>query len=211
MTSGFEPFRWWMMDEAFRVLPAPPPPDWDGWEARYDNDCERGKRTTRLSPLCAEMVRALENRFLWFDLLGYPLDVDPHHHGGGLHVTAPGGHLSCHLDYDQHPLIPDRRRALNIVAFCHPKWERQWGGELYLADPGGQPIQVFEPCPGRVVAFECSDLSYHGVFPTAADAGERVSVAAYLLCDRELRRECDRPFTRRRALFMPNRAVARPA
>jgi len=130
--------------------------------------------------------------------LGYPTEPDPTLHGGGLHVTVSGGFLGVHLDYDRHPKIPGKRRALNVIAFLHPEWKKAWGGALVLCDPAGTPVRRFYPNPGRVIAFEVSDLSYHGVEPVRG-AAPRVSLAVYRLSEAG-------PFnTRRRALFMPNR------
>jgi Rps23 Pro-64 3,4-dihydroxylase Tpa1-like proline 4-hydroxylase len=175
----------------------------------YDNDLERNKRTTRhigelpvfrsvLSSLCSGLSE-------WTSRLGYRVEEDPLLHGGGLHVTGPGGYLHTHLDYDRHPLHPGLRRALNMIAFLHPEWRDGWGGELYLADPLGNPVRLFRPEPGRVVAFECSDLSYHGVLPTAANATERVSLTISLLS------VAGPQNTRLRALFLPKRAKPTPS
>lgn len=134
----------------------------------------------------------------WSARLGYAVEPDPTMHGGGLHVTAPGGHLNCHLDYDRHPVLPGRRRALNVILFLHPAWEPGWGGEFYLADPLGRPVASLAPEPGAVVAFEVSDVSYHGVLPVTGPA-ERVSYAEYYLAP------AGPEHTRERALFMPTR------
>jgi 2-oxoglutarate-Fe(II)-dependent oxygenase superfamily protein len=179
------------------------------WEARYDNDTERGKRTTRsLWGWSESVLRRLHEKEmleLCGDFFGFVATPDPTVHGGGLHVTAPGGALACHLDYDRHPnpmgtdVLANKRRAVNLIAFCHTFWGRSWGGEFYLADPSGKPIVEISPEPGRLVAFETNDLSYHGVKRVNTGQAERISVAAYLLAD------ATPANTRTRALFMPNR------
>jgi len=119
---------------------------------------------------------------------------------------SPGGWLNCHLDYDVHPYLPQYRRALNIVAFLHDEWDPAWGGQFYLADPFGNPTLLFPPLPGRVVAFEVSDWSYHGVLPISPKAKERVSAAVYYLFDAAHERKCDqRVRIRKRAMFLPTR------
>lgn len=203
--SGTDPVRWWVFDD---WLPPPaepvPPADWPGWEARYENPCESGKRTTRRP----DEVYRRDNPFglltspsvaaEWSARLGYPVEHDPTMHGGGLHVTAPGGRLGIHLDYDRHPVLTAKRRALNLILFLHPRWEPDWGGALLLCDPMGVVVTRIEPLPGRLVAFEVGDLSYHGVGEVTGPA-ERVSGAAYLLSDAGPRH------TRRRAMFLPPR------
>lgn len=213
MVVSEHPVRWFMIDNAVspRLEWSVPPADATGPDGKplwvgYDNDCESGKRATRelgASDLAwanevldslhdGEMLGACKDAF------GFAGEPDPFLHGGGLHVTRPGGFLNCHLDYSRHPHLLGKRRAVNIIVFCHAYWERAWGGLLYLADPMGEPVILFEPKPGRLVAFETNDLSYHGVTKVTGPA-ERVSIATYLLTDAS-----DRD-TRKRALFMPNR------
>lgn len=206
MTGGTEPFRYWIIDDAVKVVAADavPPPEWSGWEVQYSNDCESGKRTARkeLPGSIAGTLAALRSKesiAVWSNLLGYAVEDDPTLHGGGLHVTKAGGHLNCHLDYDRHPFLWDKRRALNLVAFVHPRWEESWGGRLLLCDPTGRPAVRIDPSPGRLVAFEVSDLSYHGVEATTENSGERISVAAYMLAPAGPHN------TRCRALFVPTR------
>ncbi len=203
---GTDPVRWWVIDDVAPRVPADavPPGDWPGWEARYDNDCERGKRATRradLDPRLAGPMRALGSRpwaDLWSGYLGYPVEPDPTGHGRGLHVTAPGGWLNAHLDFDRHPRRPAMRLALSAVLFLHDRWEPGWGGAFYLASPAGEALRRFEPLPGRLVAFEASDLAYHGVEAVTGPA-ERVSVAAGYLAP------ATPASTRTRALFLPSR------
>lgn len=205
LRAGTEPCRWWIEDGWCEPPSlALPPPESDLWEARYSNDCERGKRTTRrvegpvLAPLFARLRAAAAK---WSARLGYAVEDDPTLHGGGLHVTEPGGVLAVHLDYDRHPLIAGRRRALNLIAFLHPRWDPEWGGALILCDSAGRVVQRIEPVPGRLAAFEVGDLSYHGVERVTGPA-ERVTAAVYYLS------EAGPSNTRERALFMPAREDA---
>jgi hypothetical protein len=201
------PVRHWVFDGAAEPLGPDllPPADWPGW-VRYDNAVEARKRTTRDLDALAPPVRAAFRRLravgavaAWCDRLGYAVCDDPSLHGGGLHVTAGGGSLGTHLDYSRHPVLRHWRRALNVIAFLHPEWRPEWGGQLRLTDPDGRPVAEIDPLPGRVVAFEVGDLSYHGVAPTAADAPDRVSAAVYFLTP------ATAADTRTRALFLPPR------
>jgi Rps23 Pro-64 3,4-dihydroxylase Tpa1-like proline 4-hydroxylase len=203
-TSGCCPFRWWMTDNWCTPidlcwLPSREKPI---WEARYDNDCESGKRTTRQLPLdyteTMAMMRDPTLAELFSRILGYEVVNDETNHGGGLHVTEPGGWLNTHLDYDAHPHKPGWRRALNLIAFTNATWREEWGGALQFCDPLGKVVHQVYPRPGRLVAFEVSDLSYHGVSEITGHVC-RVTVACYLLA------RASEQNTRQRALFMPKR------
>lgn len=174
------------------------------WEAQYDSDVERGKRTTRETRgWSAEVVRRMLSPTLGAlcgRTFGEPMAVDALLWGGGLQVTAPGGVLAPHLDGVRHPQRPGLRRAAQMVCFCHPVWREEWGGEFAFFTPTGDVWKVIEPVPGRLLVFENTDLSYHGVLPVRSIAAERVSVSCSLLAP-------SRPEdTRARALFMPFRA-----
>lgn len=208
VAHGSDPVRWWVFDgwhESHGEVAfwnAVPGPAWEGWEAKYDNDAERGKRTTRRidwlplwGPLFGRMRRLAGE---WSERLGYAVEDDPYMHGGGLHVTGPGGYLSCHLDYDLSPVVLGKRRALNLIAFLNPEWREEWGGALCLCDPVGNVVRRFYPAPGRLLAFETNDLSYHAVEEVTGPA-ERVTAAVYFLAE-------PGPWNvRRRAMFLPKR------
>lgn len=186
-----------------------PPPEWGGWEARYDGELERNKRATRALP---EWGRALIEKVLAPDVLracvnlfGTSLEADPDLWGGGLQVTSGGGHLNPHIDGAVHPQRPHLRRAAQMVLFCHRSWRLEYGGDFAFYSPMGNPMKWIEPTPGRLVVFENTDLAYHGVEPTAPDAPERVTLTCSLLAPV---RPTD---TRCRALFLPARTLRPPA
>lgn len=215
--SGTEPVRWGFIPnfpEVETVEPTDLPPVEDPvWEARYDNDTEFRKHTTRRFELLEqkttvatgravqstiEVLSGLAVREIMAEKLGCCLYPDPHRHGGGLHVTRPGGYLHTHLDYAKHPILPDRERRVNLIAFMNRVWEPEWGGEFVLTDPSGVPVVRVPPTPGALLWFETGDLSYHGHLPVTGPV-DRVTMAVYLLSDA-------RPgTTRTRALFMPRR------
>lgn len=194
---GKEPVRYWVIDR-WAETPAEriPCATWPGWEAKYDNDCERGKQTTRDLSTLPEYASLLAR--MRAELVEFQAQDDPTLHGGGLHVMRPGGVLACHLDYDRHPLIEGKRRALNLIFFAHPHWQAEWGGQFYLADPSGAPKVMITPRPGRLIAFETNDLSYHGVRPIQGPE-PRISLAVYGL------QPATATSTRTRALFVPPR------
>jgi hypothetical protein len=204
--SGTLPFRYWVWDGwCDPVDPATLPPlDAPAWEAHYANDAERRKHTSRHldafpPPLPAVFARLRGLAGEWSARLGYPVCDDPTLHGGGVHLTEPGGWLNAHLDYSLHPRLPLLRRALNLILFLNPGWRPGWGGALALCDPMGNVVRRVQPAPGRLVAFEVSDLSYHAVEPTAPDAAPRLTAAVYYLA------VAGPHDTRRRALFLPSR------
>lgn len=207
-----KPFRHWVIDSWCPTIEWEylPPTTWPGWEVRYDNDQERGKYTTRLLGAlpnqvleAAERLRDSGQLHLWATRLGIKdwMDVWPDRDGwgGGFHMTVPGGWLQTHLDWAIRAKEPRLERRLTLIAYLHPEWRPEWGGRLILAAPDGTPMVKVDPLPGRLVAFENSDLSYHGAEQVAAGAKPRVSFMAAMLA-------FARPgTTRTRALFMPNR------
>ncbi len=206
MVAGDAPFRHWIIDGWCEPLPYAALAG-VAWEASYANDVERGKRTARdvrgsAAAAVAHRLADARSADHWARLLGEPLRPDPTNHGGGLHVMAAGGWLQGHLDYAAHPRLPGLERRLNVIAFLHPEWRREWGGQLLLLTPGGLAAAEIEPAPGRLVAFETGDVSYHGVRVLSPAAPPRVSAAAYYLAPL-------RPgVTRERAVFFPNRSEA---
>lgn len=164
------------------------------WEVVYDNDLERGKKTCRNfpHPFFADDAKR------WSDITGIPgLTHDTTLHGGGLQVMEPGGYLAPHLDYDHSPVVPAMRRALSVVAFAHPEWSEEWGGALVFCDPSGAVRERIVPYPGLVVAFECNELSYHGVEKVTGPV-PRITLAKSFLV----------PAGRSRAVFLPNRMAS---
>lgn len=208
LDHGTDPVRWWITNGPSPVsLSCVPGPEWEGWEARYENDTEYHKRTTRNwnelpEPLASGMSMYFHHAgSTWWERLTGILDLthDPTNHGGGVHVMSPGGWLSTHLDYDLHPFLVGLRRAINLIAFLNPEWHEEWGGALVLCDPMGKVVKRIYPMPGKIVAFEVGDLSYHGVEKVVGPV-ERVTAAVYYLSPAGPQN------TRRRALFMPNRS-----
>lgn len=209
MTTGDTPFRHWIVNDWCRPVPTHtlPPLGSPAWEAHYANDVESGKHTSRRLELFPAVVvdvfarlRSAESVAEWAERAGVEsLRDDPHMHGAGVHLSHCLSWLQVHADYELHPHLPETERRLNLIAFLHPEWRPEWGGQLLLCDGWGKAVAEIDPLPGRLVAFECGPASYHGVRQTTADAPPRVSAAVYLLADA-------RPSAvRRRAMFLPNR------
>lgn len=100
--------------------------------------------------------------------------------GGGLHVMSGGSHLDVHVDFN---LIEGRQlhRRLNVLLFLNPGWQSTWGGELELWDADVRKCERrFEPQMNRLILFETSEFSYHGVRKVRSPASiDRRSFAAY--------------------------------
>lgn len=161
------------------------------WEAVYDNDLERGKRTTRNFP----HPFFADDSARWSGITGIEgLEHDPTFHGGGLQVVDPGGYLGVHLDYRHHPVVPARVRAVSVVAFCNREWLEEWGGALTLNRPDGSAWKRIYPAPGLCVAFPCDDMAYHGVERVTGPVPRITLAKSFLL-----------PAGRSRAVFLPNR------
>ena len=207
---GTEPFRHWIIDDYFRPCLSweIPGQNWRGWEVSYDNDVERGKRTSRdfynMPSRIQEAfnhLRSQETVEAWRTITEIPtLQDDPFAHGAGLHCSGDGAFLQIHLDYSLHPKITNKERRLNFILFLHPEWKPEWGGQLLLTDPVGKSKVEIDPLPGRLAVFETSAKSYHGMRQVIGAKWPRLSCAVYYLSDPvELS-------GRQRALFFPNRS-----
>lgn len=174
----------------------------------YNNDAE--KKTTCNDVLAfgdnlKRLVAQLQGEEFYQNLeqefgIG-PLQSDPLLHGGGIHISGPGGLLNVHLDYAKHPRLPLLERRLNAILYLTPEWREEWGGATVLTKPDGCTVtERVYPAPGRLFVFVTDDLSYHGVEPvTCPENVERITLATYYLS--HIRQGC----TRERALFVPRR------
>jgi len=106
---------------------------------------------------------------------------DPHLHGGGLHMTLPGGHLGLHIDYNYHEEWKLDRR-LNVLLYLNDEWEDSWAGHLQLWDDEVQRcVRKIAPLGNRLVIFNTNECSWHGhPDPLACPQGiTRRSIALY--------------------------------
>jgi hypothetical protein len=149
---------------------------------------ERGKVQVTDEATFPAPIRALHEAFASPELLGrleritgIPcLLADPELVGGGIHVMAPGAHLDVHVDFN---CIAERKiyRRLNALLFLNEGWRDEWGGELELWDEGVVRRQhAFVPRANRLVLFETSERSFHGVRKVGCPPGvARRSFAVY--------------------------------
>ena len=168
----------WAEPELVRAADAEwPEPYWPHWH-RYNNGKLATKDSLRHPPACAELIR----RMLCLpvsELLGIDGTFgDWHCHGGGLHALPPGSSLGLHLDSDHHPLT-GWVRACNAVLYVNPVWDEECGGEFELWDAGGDHcVRQIAPRFNRLVLFEPSDCSWHGVAPVRGEES-RKSLAVF--------------------------------
>lgn len=216
-----KPFRHWIIDGVCdSELIGPcwdniPDADWPFWDTEYNSTAngvttEAKKRTCRnlaMMPGCIvqtlgylaspQVVGKLRQMTGCADLI-----ADPFYHGGGLHVTEPGGVLGCHIDYAIHPMAPYLERRFNLIVFLNPKWEAEWGGQTQFWNDDATKVEAqYPPKFNRGVMFETGDLSYHSA---AAVCGpqRRATLAVYYLAPA-------RPgVVRKRALWVPQREGA---
>ena len=87
---------------------------------------------------------------------------DPHFIGGGLHQTYRGGFLKVHADFCKHPETKLDRR-INLLIYINKNWKKNYMGELNLFDKNMQNNIKIEPIFNRIVIFNTTDFTYHGV------------------------------------------------
>jgi Rps23 Pro-64 3,4-dihydroxylase Tpa1-like proline 4-hydroxylase len=208
ITAFTDPYPHWVIEgfldkDLYQFIP---PAAWDGWEARYDNDCERGKRTARRGlPYPLQEALADLNSFETLSLVRETtgmreLVVDHTYHGAGLHVTYFGGHLNQHLDYALHPALTTMERRANLIVFLNPHWPAEWGGAFECGNSMGTVVKRIPPARGRAILWLPSDTAFHGTGQVAEYADPRATLAAYYLMTA-------RPgAVRKRALFIPSRS-----
>jgi Rps23 Pro-64 3,4-dihydroxylase Tpa1-like proline 4-hydroxylase len=136
----------------------------------FDRDQERLKYQFNPAELDSALVRSLfaelnNAAFLAFlsAMTGIKgLIPDPYFHGGGLHETCAGGHLSVHADFNIHEEMKVERR-LNVLIYLNEDWDPAFGGDLELWDRDMAARQrKIAPLMGRAVIFNTALDSFHG-------------------------------------------------
>lgn len=97
------------------------------------------------------------------------LSYDPYLHGAGLHLHPRYGRLGLHLDYEKHPLLPNKQRQINIILYLSQKWNTpEWHGEteLWNVSETGKPSECWMHSSvvfNSALVFQTTEMSYHGV------------------------------------------------
>lgn len=106
------------------------------------------------------------------------LVADPDLVGGGIHMMTEGSRLDVHVDFNRLGAL---HRRLNVLCYFNSGWEPAWGGgtEIWREEPW-EMARAVEPIPDRMLLFETSARSFHGVTPLVCPVGvARRSFAAY--------------------------------
>jgi Rps23 Pro-64 3,4-dihydroxylase Tpa1-like proline 4-hydroxylase len=135
-------------------------------------------------PIQAKQLSLLLASVRWLRFLstvtGHDLIADQASTGGGLHYMGTGSRLDVHVDFNTLGPRPLHRR-LNLLYFLNSEWQDEWGGAIELWDRDVKECVVsLKPIADRLIVFETSDYSWHGVEPINLPEGVvRKSFAAY--------------------------------
>ena len=176
-------------DLALKCLESFPAKTDSTWENTHDEDIEIKKRSDWKSEFdipenIIDVVRILNSSLFLYklsEIFRIPkLMSDPYFTGGGLNITERGGLLDVHIDGNYHDASGLNRR-LNVILFLNPQWKSEWGGEFCLYDEKGDKcLKKILPDFSRLLAFETSDISYHGL-PDPLNCPEDVSRHSIIL------------------------------
>ena len=87
---------------------------------------------------------------------------DPYLAAGGYHNTLSGGFLKVHADFSTHDYLKMERR-LNFLLYLNKDWKKNYNGNLDLYDKKIKIIKSYQPIAKRLVIFETTTTSYHGL------------------------------------------------
>jgi hypothetical protein len=112
------------------------------------------------------------------------LTADPTHFFGGLHVGPPGAFQALHRDFRVHP-VTGKFHRVNVLVYLNSDWQSAYGGQLELWGSDKTAWKSILPVAGRVVIFESTPSSFHGVpDPIRCPPGRaRLSLASYFYTD----------------------------
>ena len=115
----------------------------------------------------SDVVRVL-NSSLVLQALSTTLNIvkllpDPYFGGGGLNSSGCDGVLDVHCDGNYSDATGLHRRA-NVLLYLTPGWAEENGGAFGLfSETGDQLITKYTPYFNRLVIFETTDTSFHGI------------------------------------------------
>jgi hypothetical protein len=143
-----------------------PSAEWDGW-FEYTGQFEISKMTCNnwqvMPKPCVVLLRLLLGLTpqIWLgDRQAIP---DINLHGAGMHAMGRDSKLDVHLDADRHPKN-GLQRACNAILFLNETWKPEWGGALeFWNSDVTKCVTRIEPRFNRLVMFDTSDDSYHGI------------------------------------------------
>jgi Rps23 Pro-64 3,4-dihydroxylase Tpa1-like proline 4-hydroxylase len=114
------------------------------------------------------------------------IEPDPHWHYTGLRVNTSGAHQLIHSDALFHPHLK-KRKILTCMTYMTEGWKKEDEGCLEIWDNDMKNcVRKIEPIFNRVVIFQNTDTSYHGV--TRNNHYRQAITMSYLLNEKEEKR-----------------------
>ena len=166
--------------ELMRDFPGPNDHAWH----RYKMPAEKDKLQSTSELAMPQSIRAMIGAFNSSTFVGFletltgiqGIVPDPHLYGGGMHQTLPGGHLKMHIDYNVHTKWKLDRR-LNVILYLNDDWQEEWNGHLELWEGDRETLRTraakIAPIANRVVVFNTTEVSWHGVPETLECPSDR--------------------------------------
>ncbi|MCA0904303.1 2OG-Fe(II) oxygenase [Qipengyuania aquimaris] len=111
-----------------------------------------------------EVVQAIK------EITGFAtLEPDEFLYAGGVSAMPKGAYLKPHLD-NSHDAEQQRYRALNLLFYVTPNWQKEFGGNFELWDEGPKkkPRTIVSQF-NRLVVMLTNDSSWHGVSEVTAE------------------------------------------
>lgn len=177
-----------VLAEVLRDFPGPTEHAWHRYTAPAEKDKLQSTSELSMPPSIRALITAFNSAtFVTFleRLTGIEGIVpDPHLYGGGMHQMLPGSHLKMHIDYNVHTKWKLDRR-LNVLLYLNPDWQEAWNGHLELWAGTRTELttraEQIAPIANRLVVFNTSEVSWHGVPETLLCPPDRTrrSLALY--------------------------------
>lgn len=184
--SGQSPFRHWIVDDFLdpslaRELSLAFPTYHSATLHHYDNPLEikkLGNDWNSFPDAIYSFLSGIFNgnfgshleRLTGFDKLFF----DPGLHGSGMFLHGKGGHLNPHVDYKLHPKLLAERK-LSCLLYLSEDFVPAYSGALRMyggneSSPDLTEYVEIQPIFNRLVIFDCTLSSWHGVQPVSEGA-----------------------------------------
>lgn len=180
-----EPFKHIVLDSLFTneflygvCLEIPKVED-ETWVAEHDDNIRQfnHRSPVSLGPAASDLVNILHSAaFLYFlsEITGiWELLPDPYLQGASFHIVPRGGHFDVHADRNV-AYGTGLVRRLGLMLYLNKGWKTEYGGQFELwNETGSQHVKSVEPIFNRVLLFEITETSFHGLpTPVACPEGQ---------------------------------------